>query len=819
MLPDPEDFNNIFHEAYKVLPEHAKKRLEWKRLKKKSVKARYKQKNKFDSQCENDLQLAPEIELPGNASAFAVFASIRLAVLDRWMKQASQEYLNSSCSAPTQDQSEIESDTEDNSQSTCFTAIKVSKIVGLGLRSVFELIKESRITHPVLCTKALTALLDVLQGQAPEALKCEPPDVIDSLFELLLDLATLHGPESFVPNDGSHFTAVACACLLSLVVVKGDTGKYLSASAALLMCPRALSLQNIQMPAVLSSLQKSVHGVLLGKTIRPDWITHGVPNVAKINSFHVKFPSELNTSQIKVKSLAYDGQYLYLFTSKGLLKVGSGYGGTLKGYVVLWKPDFYPNESGSLVFCNGNLYLKLIGRRGGEFLIVERSNLLISGSVPLHNRDSSATVVFSDGDYLGVISPAKDDGFVVRMLNQNISPASLVSELPLKLARKCVDVFGVSSFDEENGTYTVNTGSEEEIITICTGKEFGLIRTITGKVLYCGKSSALGIKQSGVRTGKWSELIITKAPKINQVAIGHDGLHAVLLTDDGSVFFTVIFKMAPVKEVKKQFFQVPSVSPKLSNFKSRSTSVNKFLSNPTVKTTDSVLPSKKSSLVNNVFSYSDIVNMGPTNAIRNTKVKEETITNGVENSKPTNIVSLKSLLTRTSLHGSLVPFEQKDLPNYLRRLIVKKDHFNDEYKTTGKLTTFLLQRKLTNFINEEIVCATQNFYNRELRLFLPVSDSLSKNIGEIFSENFVYLNYHGHSCTNLVDEINMNLTLIDILSEAHKEKCVELVYLKQYKPKENDEEFNMFLHMFLDDPKWVSSSSFLALNTIVPTCF
>lgn len=67
----------------------------------------------------------------------------------------------------------------------------------------------------------------------------------DPLFDLLLDLATSHGPESDAANDGSHLTAVACACLLSLVVVRGDTGKLLSATAALLMCPRALASQNI----------------------------------------------------------------------------------------------------------------------------------------------------------------------------------------------------------------------------------------------------------------------------------------------------------------------------------------------------------------------------------------------------------------------------------------------------------------------------------------------------------------------------------------------------------------------------------------------
>jgi len=106
------------------------------------------------------------------------------------------------------------------------------------------------------------------------------------------------------------------------------------------------------MPAVLSSLQRSIHSVLLGKMVRPDWLTHGVPAHSKIDSFHVKIPGEFgnNAQSIVAKSLAFDGQFLYLFTSKGLLKVGSGFGGTLKGHVTVWKPDFYPNEHGCLVF-------------------------------------------------------------------------------------------------------------------------------------------------------------------------------------------------------------------------------------------------------------------------------------------------------------------------------------------------------------------------------------------------------------------------------------------------------------------------------------
>lgn len=59
-------------------------------------------------------------------------------------------------------------------------------------------------------------------------------------------------------------------------------------------------------------------------------------------------------------------------------------------------------------------------------------------------------------------------------------------------------------------------------------------------MLYCGKAAALGIKQAGVRIGKWSELVLTKAPKVTQIAVGHDGLHAILVTEDGSAFFAGI---------------------------------------------------------------------------------------------------------------------------------------------------------------------------------------------------------------------------------------------------------------------------------------
>lgn len=57
------------------------------------------------------------------------------------------------------------------------------------------------------------------------------------------------------------------------------------------------------------------------------------------------------------------------------------------------------------------------------------------------------------------------------------------------------------------------------------------------QVLYQGKAASLGIKQSGQAQGRWAELTITKSPKIVHIALGHDGLHALMVAEDGSVYF------------------------------------------------------------------------------------------------------------------------------------------------------------------------------------------------------------------------------------------------------------------------------------------
>lgn len=60
----------------------------------------------------------------------------------------------------------------------CFFSPVFMQIIGIGLCGVFELIKETRFSHPSLCLRSLQALLDMLQGQQPEGFQTEPPDVL-----------------------------------------------------------------------------------------------------------------------------------------------------------------------------------------------------------------------------------------------------------------------------------------------------------------------------------------------------------------------------------------------------------------------------------------------------------------------------------------------------------------------------------------------------------------------------------------------------------------------------------------------------------------
>lgn len=325
----------------------------------------------------NNPSIIEPIELEPNASKFAIFSAVRATVLESDAKVAQllggshDPTVRSTTTAPStccvqcaatckksgaviecrchsgstatlvgsrpkahidmNNESDNESFTDDTAtvdKDLSTTKIQVPQIVDAGLRSLFELIVEARSLSPTICSKALRALFNVIQGQVPEAFRSEPSDLIQALYDLLLDLATSSDPNRDSPDSWS---AIGCSTLLALCVARGDTGKTLRAVAALLMSPNAAAHQSIQLPLVLSTLQRSIISVALGHPTKPDYLRNGVPQRSLIGQFGVDVDLAVSTST--QPSLASAGKFVFLLTGKSLLKIGTGFGGTLPGYV------------------------------------------------------------------------------------------------------------------------------------------------------------------------------------------------------------------------------------------------------------------------------------------------------------------------------------------------------------------------------------------------------------------------------------------------------------------------------------------------------
>lgn len=118
---------------------------------------------------------------------------------------------------------------------------------------------------------------------------------------------------------------------------------------------------------------------------------------------------------------------------------------------------------------------------------------------------------------------------------------TVTSELPLKLARKCVDIFGSAAFDEDQSAHVLNINCDDEIMMVAAGKEFGLLSTASGKLYYTGKGSCIGMK-TNTRPNRWFEVTLGKNLRVSHFAVGHEAQHAILLLEDGSVYFAGVAK-------------------------------------------------------------------------------------------------------------------------------------------------------------------------------------------------------------------------------------------------------------------------------------
>eukprot|EP00058_Branchiostoma_floridae_P002865 XP_002588353.1 hypothetical protein BRAFLDRAFT_81492 [Branchiostoma floridae] len=359
--------------------------------------------------------------------------------------------------------------------------------------------------------------------------------------QLLIDLVNNSGPETSPTTDCTSLAALACSCLLSLVVARGDTGKLLNAVAALLISPGSQSAQAVKVPSILSSLQRSVVAVLLGKPQQPSWLSCGITKESLVDTWKLesleKVAREFDESRSSYSAIQSDGHYLYIHCLSGLYKIGSGYSGTIKGHVYAANPAFHTKEKGWLGYAKGQLFFRSRCHAANSLVLVNTETLEEQQVFELEDTRRGCKVFFTDGENIGQIVADREDSFLVRFYNPLVSPMPVTQELPLRLARKCLDLCGWANFDQNQELHTTSLGVDEEVVSVTSGKDIAIIRTTSGKLLYTGKSQQLGIKQGGPPLGKWAELPITKSPRVVQCSMGHEGVHGLLVSEDGSVFF------------------------------------------------------------------------------------------------------------------------------------------------------------------------------------------------------------------------------------------------------------------------------------------
>ena len=158
---------------------------------------------------------------------------------------------------------------------------------------------------------------------------------------------------------------------------------------------------------------------MLSKLDHPDFMSQGLLNSSLLDSFEIKFKN--NQRPQIVHSLTSDGSYLYLQSSQGLYKVGSGYGGTVKGHVYNYNADFY-DKPGWMGYAHGSLYFK----DENEFNQINPEDLNyvkpLTGDAGSASNTSSATaakdntasagqpnVLFTDGTQVGFVSVDGND--------------------------------------------------------------------------------------------------------------------------------------------------------------------------------------------------------------------------------------------------------------------------------------------------------------------------------------------------------------------------------------------------------------------------
>lgn len=448
--------------------------------------------------------------------------------------------------------------------------------------------------------------------------------MIEKFFDLIAYLITCSystiirkgSPSTLRDNYHCQVLEQSILSFITMSIARGETAKILNCIKTLVIeCNDTNTLLdnynmcnsnfNLEIPEILIFLKKNVCATLLGRNNYPEWCLMGFPPKSLCESFVIDYAYQkkncTNNNVVTFKSksncstsIAFDGQYLFLYRCNRIHLIGTGYNNTPLGQ------ELYSSlvEHSSLTDNTKNDCCSFggwIGFISGELFVQPNSNWSMNQIMHFDHRSiefkstislicdpvayngvpfSDTTLATTDGDYLILITPVEEDYFVIRELKplkvilEPNNPTckkekvtfSLSSEYTVRLSSSRVSLYGnsnfnIPSYDLINRSESDNIDTNDrlmyarlkvietnnlfelkEVVNVLTGKEFALLLTGQGKVYYCGNSQNIGLPQTN-SLDKWSQLEFPKPVKIVQIAVGHESNHALMMGEDGSLFF------------------------------------------------------------------------------------------------------------------------------------------------------------------------------------------------------------------------------------------------------------------------------------------
>eukprot|EP00954_Amorphochlora_amoebiformis_P019477 1332930-Amorphochlora_amoeboformis.AAC.2 len=229
---------------------------------------------------------------------------------------------------------------QSNPTRTVTDAPKIHPILRWGLLSMFPLIDSISTTDPRLKQRVLKILIQVLKTSPPLSLAEEPEETWDEMVSLLMS------PSS--PDSSEVISA-----LLGLALQRGSLRHILAALKS--VAQRLDEPLMLDVEPYLESLESYGDGIKILSVIYEDaqlgaW-AHQLP-------FIVSMRTSESEEAARYGSSAGCAAYVYVHSCHGLMKIGTGSEGTIRGQLYAFNPAARPNEEGWLVRVNGELYFR-----------------------------------------------------------------------------------------------------------------------------------------------------------------------------------------------------------------------------------------------------------------------------------------------------------------------------------------------------------------------------------------------------------------------------------------------------------------------------